>query len=384
MINGRAYKKEELLREGPTPVLRVGNFFTSDKWYFSDLELEGDKYCDTGDLLYAWSASFGPRIWEGGRVIYHYHIWKLEPDDSIVDRRWLYYWLLWDTEQIKKAHGVGATMLHVTKGAMEQRQLHIPVLADQRQIVAILDETFDGIAKATANAERNLANARELFESSVNLLLQRDSLHWPSGPVQDMVGEVRTGPFGSLLHKSDYVVGGIPIVNPAHLIDGSIVADQSKTVSATTAQNLSSYKIQTGDIVIGRRGEMGRCAVVSDDENGWICGTGSFFIRPHVNVSPHFVAALLRSVKYRRQLESLAGGATMPNLSNSALGQMAIALPDYQTQKITVSDWSELKEQCWTAADAYRRKRSILSELKSSLLEKAFTGQLTNASAVAA
>jgi type I restriction enzyme S subunit len=76
VLNGRAYKQNELLEAG-TPVLRVGNLFTSDKWYYSDLRLEDDKYCERGDLIFAWSASFGPFIWSGERVIYHYHIWKL-------------------------------------------------------------------------------------------------------------------------------------------------------------------------------------------------------------------------------------------------------------------------------------------------------------------
>ena len=65
LVNGRAYKQEELLTDGPTPVLRVGNFFSNRSWYYSDLKLEEDKYCNVGDLLYAWSASFGPRIGKG-------------------------------------------------------------------------------------------------------------------------------------------------------------------------------------------------------------------------------------------------------------------------------------------------------------------------------
>ena len=77
LLNGRAYKQEELLDKGKYPVLRVGNFFSNRGWYYSNLELEEDKYCDNGDLLYAWSASFGPQIWAGGKVIYHYHIWKV-------------------------------------------------------------------------------------------------------------------------------------------------------------------------------------------------------------------------------------------------------------------------------------------------------------------
>jgi type I restriction enzyme S subunit len=92
VINGRAYKQQELLSSGKYPVLRVGNFFTNRGWYYSDLELEPDKYCENGDLLYAWSASFGPRIWEGGKVIFHYHIWKIEHLENI-DKKFLYYFL---------------------------------------------------------------------------------------------------------------------------------------------------------------------------------------------------------------------------------------------------------------------------------------------------
>ena len=74
-INGRAYSQDELLSNGKYKVLRVGNFYTNDSWYFSDMELDEKYYANDGDLLYTWSATFGPHIWRGGKVIYHYHIW---------------------------------------------------------------------------------------------------------------------------------------------------------------------------------------------------------------------------------------------------------------------------------------------------------------------
>ncbi|WP_241234542.1 restriction endonuclease subunit S, partial [Enterococcus faecalis] len=77
-INGRAYKQKELLDTGKYRVLRVGNFNTNDRWYYSDLELPEEKYANKGDLLYLWATSFGPEIWDNERVIYHYHIWKLD------------------------------------------------------------------------------------------------------------------------------------------------------------------------------------------------------------------------------------------------------------------------------------------------------------------
>ncbi|MFM9104409.1 MAG: restriction endonuclease subunit S, partial [Cyanobium sp.] len=139
ILNGRAYKQSELLDSG-TPVLRVGNLFTSNKWYYSDLELEDDKYCDDGDLIFAWSASFGPFIWNGGRVIYHYHIWKL-PLHSPVDlsQYFLHLYLQHKTAEIKAA-GHGISMLHMTKEKMEVLEIPLPPLAEQHRIVEKVDE----------------------------------------------------------------------------------------------------------------------------------------------------------------------------------------------------------------------------------------------------
>ena len=138
LYNGRAYKQNELLLTGKYPVLRVGNLFTSNQWYYSNLELEAEKYCDVGDLLYSWSASFGPHIWEGGKTIYHYHIWKIEYSQYI-DRSYLFYMLLADTEQIKSS-GHGLAMIHVTKAGMEERPFPVPPLAEQKRIVEKLEQ----------------------------------------------------------------------------------------------------------------------------------------------------------------------------------------------------------------------------------------------------
>ena len=90
LINGRAYSQNELLPSGKYKVLRVGNFFTNDSWYYSNMELEPDKYCDKDDLLYAWSASVGPYIWNEAKTIYHYHIWKVQLATSM-DKMYSYY-----------------------------------------------------------------------------------------------------------------------------------------------------------------------------------------------------------------------------------------------------------------------------------------------------
>jgi len=139
VLNGRAYSQNELLSEG-TPVLRVGNLFTSQHWYYSNLELDEDKYCDEGDLIFAWSASFGPFIWRGPKVIYHYHIWKLAlHSERDLDKHYLYRLLLQKTQEIKNS-GHGISMLHMTKEKMEKLQVPLAPLAEQHRIVAKVDE----------------------------------------------------------------------------------------------------------------------------------------------------------------------------------------------------------------------------------------------------
>ena len=133
-VNGRAYKKEELLEKGKYRVLRVGNFFTNDAWYYSDLELPEDKYCDNGDLLYAWSASFGPQIWQGGKTIFHYHIWNIQYSQSNLNREYLYFFLEYDKTQIKKAT-TGSTMVHISMENMNLRLIPIPPFSEQRRII---------------------------------------------------------------------------------------------------------------------------------------------------------------------------------------------------------------------------------------------------------
>jgi type I restriction enzyme, S subunit len=137
LINGRAYKKNELLDNG-TPIIRIQNLNGGDNWFYSDLQLPVHQYCDDGDLLFAWSASFGPYIWQGVRSIYHYHIWKIHLS-SAVDKQYMFYLLKQITVAVRsQSHGLA--MLHMTKAKMERWPILLPPLAEQHRIVAKIDE----------------------------------------------------------------------------------------------------------------------------------------------------------------------------------------------------------------------------------------------------
>ncbi|HEL1620531.1 restriction endonuclease subunit S [Streptococcus suis] len=132
--NGRAYKQSELLDVGKYKVVRVGNFNTNEKWYYSNLELEDSKTIDTGDLIYLWATSFGPEIWKGAKSIYHYHIWKLIIKQvEKIDKNYLYTWLYQDKEKIAQNTN-GSTMVHITKKMIENRDFEFPTLPEQEAI----------------------------------------------------------------------------------------------------------------------------------------------------------------------------------------------------------------------------------------------------------
>ena len=159
LLNGRAYKQDELLDSGKYPVLRVGNFFSNRGWYYSDLELDDDKYCDNGDLLYAWSASFGPQIWNGGKVIYHYHIWKVLVGEAY-NRQFLCKLLEYATESLMgDTHGIA--MMHLTKSGMEKTEFIVPPIERQEQFAAFVEQTD----KSKVAVQKALDEAQLLFDS---------------------------------------------------------------------------------------------------------------------------------------------------------------------------------------------------------------------------
>ncbi len=165
-INGRAYSQEELLSEGKYRVLRVGNFFTSERWYFSNLELSEKQYCEKGDLLYAWSASFAPRIWQGEKVIFHYHIWKTIVSPA-VNKEFLYYYMVFDTQSIM-GELQGGTMSHLTKETMERRLCCYPSNRDEQSAIAeILSDMDAEIGALTAKLEK----ARRIKQGMMSELL---------------------------------------------------------------------------------------------------------------------------------------------------------------------------------------------------------------------
>ena len=165
LLNGRAYKQEELLEDGEYRVLRVGNFNTNDKWYYSDLQLEDSKYANYGDLLYLWATNFGPELWKEEKVIYHYHIWKISGYSNILEKYYFYTFLEKDKDRIKQNTN-GSTMVHITKGMMEERVLTFPSLPEQTAIGSF----FQDIDQLISLQQRKLEVLKEQKKTYLKLL----------------------------------------------------------------------------------------------------------------------------------------------------------------------------------------------------------------------
>ena len=163
-INGRAYKQKELLDHGKYKVLRVGNFYTNSEWYYSDLELPEKYYADDGDLLYTWSATFGPHVWNGGKVIFHYHIWKIVLSNRL-KRDFAVQLLKNDQEQIMVGLN-GSTMIHITKSGMENKLVQIPATSEQEKIACFLGRLDATIALH----QRKVENLQNLKKSLLRLM----------------------------------------------------------------------------------------------------------------------------------------------------------------------------------------------------------------------
>ena len=173
LINGRAYSKSELLSSGKYRVIRVGNFFTNSEWYYSDLELEDEKYCNTGDLLYAWSMSFGPKIWDKERSIFHYHIWKVDYSDALY-RDFLYYWLLEDTFSIRQEKH-GTSMQHVTMKMMNDRLCVIPPYSEQKRIVSAI-MNFDDLIHSYGELELKHSTLISTIQSKLQISILQEAI----------------------------------------------------------------------------------------------------------------------------------------------------------------------------------------------------------------
>ena len=199
--------------------------------------------------------------------------------------------------------------------------------------------------------------------------------HWNIVSISRISEVIQTGPFGSQLHAEDYTEGGVPIINPSHIIANHIVPDDKFTIDESTAQRLIRHKFRIGDIVMARRGEIGRCGVVGSKEAGWICGTGSLIIRLK-ECDASYYAVIFSDSSFSRFLNLHAIGTTMENMNPAIVGKMLVPAPSLHEQT-TISNFLDREtENIDNLIANIETFIERLREYRSAIIDAAVTGKI--------
>ena len=364
-VNGRAYKQEEMLDGGKYKILRVGNFYTNDSWYYSDLELPDNKYIDNGDLIYTWSATFGPHIWSGEKVIYHYHIWKVVLSEEI-DKKFVLQILDADRAKII-ANSNGSTMIHITKTDMESKQIVIPNIDEQRKI----GELFKHLDDLIAVNERELNKLKNLKKSYLEKMFPKNGsdipeLRFPG--YTDAWVKCEIGKF------SESYSGGTPSVRNIGYYGGNIPFIRSAEINANSTElflteegivNSSAKMVQRGDILYAlygaTSGEVGISRI-----NGAI-NQAILAIKLNENKDDSmFLMQWLQKQKAQIINTFIQGG--QGNLSGQIVKNLIVSRPCIEEQKQIGAFFNQLNN----TITVNERELNKLKELKKSYLKDMF------------
>ena len=314
LLNGRAYKANELLSQGKYIVLRVGNFFTNSDYYYSDMELESDKYCDTGDLLYSWSATLGAQIWSGGKVIYHYHIWKVVFDEAVLNKKYFCYMLNYMTDALKQeTHG--STMVHLTKEGMEKKLIVVPSMEVQNKFSSILDQADKSkftrlksqFIEMFGDPVKNSKNLKQKDLSTLGKLERGVSKFRPRNAPELLDGPYPLVQTGDIANSDIYITRFNSTYSELGLKQSKLWP--SGTLCITIAANIAKTGILTFD------------ACFPDSIVGFI---------PEKNVNILYIHFWFKMIQ--QHLESLAPSTAQKNINLSVLSGLKVICPSFSEQ----------------------------------------------------
>jgi len=294
-----------------------------------------------GDVLFgrrrAYQRKVGIAPFDG---IFSAHGMVLRPRPEVVDEKYFPFFISSDQFMNEAVRiSVGSLSPTINWGTLKNCEFDLPPMDEQKKLAELLwaaNDLKESYKKAiTATDEMLKAKFREMFGDVVG-----NEKQWPLMPIKEFA-TVRIGPFGSLLHAEDYVKGGHLIVNPCHMGDKGFEPDFSQTIDDDKYDQLSSYVLKKGDLVLGRRGEIGRCVLMERD--GVVCGTGSLFVRIIRDCDPRYLVRVMKDSHFRVELEKKAIGTTMKNINATIVEELLVPLPPISLQRefVAIADKAE-------------------------------------------
>lgn len=360
-------------KEGYVRMLQIRDFTKSRESQIEYVKISKKlRLCKSDDILIGrYGASVG-KILTGLAGAYNVAIIKSIPYVNIISKEFIRRYFESSSFQrlLFKVCDTRTAQAGFSKDDIKDALVPIPSLEEQKRIVERLDAAFENIDKLKANAEKQLAEAQTLFQKSLAKAMEPKE-GWEEKKLKE-IAQVRIGPFGSLLHKKDYISGGIPLVNPIHMVNGNIVANNDFTISNEKAKELSNYLLKENDIIFARRGEVGRCAIVTGKDEGSLCGTGSLFVRFLREIDSNFMLLLFQSECCKNYLVHNASGATMLNINAGIVEDMPLIIPSLAEQQRIVERLDALSENIRKYEEIQRQIISECDALKQALLRKVF------------
>ena len=360
------------------PLIRIRDVIKGETETYTDQECPEEYIIKRGDILIGMDGDFNVGKWQSEDALLNQRVCCIQSCSSLYLDEFLFYYL---PEPLKKINDAtpSVTVKHLSTKTLAITPVPVPPLAEQQRIVDRIENLFAKLDEAKQKAQ----DALDSFESRKAAILHKaftgELIGKPSTAtttLEEITTCIRIGPFGSALHKEDYILGGIPVVNPKHIIHQKIVPEEKITVSVQKAEELSSYILQENDIILGRRGDMGRSAPVTDLETGWLCGTGSMIIRLKSGYNAKFYSQIIASQAAVRYLEENSVGSTMKNLNEKIVRLLPI--PDFtvdeQLKIVRILDNLLVKEQ--QAKEAAEKVLEQIDLIKKSILARAFRGEL--------
>ena len=247
------------------------------------------------------------------------------------------------------------------------------LIEQQQQLIQLLKEKRQAVISQAVTKGLN-PNA-PMKDSGVEWLGEVPA-HWVVAQLKFNTLEMQTGPFGSQLHAEDYVDDGIPLVNPAHMIDGKIVPDYRVSVDSETWKRLNRHQLKEGEIIFARRGDLGRCAIVTKEQEGWLCGTGSLKAKLNHRLTPEYAYLLITSDGVISELSLESKGSTMENLNTETLGRVRLPVPP-ETEQTDILDYVHKVSGKYEALiDLAISAIQLMQERRTALISAAVTGKI--------
>ncbi|HEM6057693.1 TPA: restriction endonuclease subunit S [Streptococcus suis] len=383
--NGRAYKQSELLDVGKYKVVRVGNFNTNEKWYYSNLELEDSKTIDTGDLIYLWATSFGPEIWKGAKSIYHYHIWKLIIKQvEKIDKNYLYTWLYQDKEKIAQNTN-GSTMVHITKKMIENRDFEFPTLPEQEAIGSF----FSDLDQLITLHQRKLDDVKELKKALLQKMFPKGNgndfpeLRFPEftdawkqrklGEVADFsikTNSLSRDKLSSYFYEVQNIHYGDILTKYDAILD--VCNKELPSIIGSTISDFVDALLIEGDIVFADAAEdstVGKAVEVRNFKGkNVVSGLHTIVARPKVSYAPYYLGYLINSTAYHNQILPLMQGTKVSSISKANLKSTTVVFPTLPEQEVIGSFFSDLDQ----LITLHQRQLDHLKLLKKALLQQMF------------